>query len=464
MMEGKLAGIRFWNLTSIGAGFLIVLLMVTLLHVRFIRPLRRTVSGFERVIQGDLGLQIPVKQQDEVGRMILAFNALSARIKSVFLMTERINRGLTMEETLQLVCDEFRAFLPLDWAGLFTFREDGCTDISVTADGSTQESDLAVKPETGQCLPDDILHAERAVTVNDLSRLDRGPDTPRFSRHLLDNGYRSAVFLPLTGDSPTPSILVFASRDAEAYREEDLTFLESIAGQVGRVIDRTITTENLVIAVVEGLARLAENRDPETGDHLVRMSLYSSLIAAAYIRRFPEDPESDRHLPRDMRRFAAMHDIGKVGVPDQVLLKPARLDASEWAAMRQHPVIGGAVLRKVEDQVKQQGRPIFRVAIEIAECHHEKFDGSGYPAGLSGAAIPLSARIVTAADVFDALTSRRPYKQPWTVDEAVRELHKDAGSHFDPNVVQCFDDALPEIMRSINGSNTSEKAVLPLYK
>lgn len=199
--------------------------------------------------------------------------------------------------------------------------------------------------------------------------------------------------------------------------------------------------------MVEGLAKLAENRDPETGDHLIRMSMYAGYIAASYILIFPDDPESNPELPGDIRRFAPMHDIGKVGVPDQVLLKPGRLNPDEWGAMKQHPAIGGEVLRRVDEQVKQHGKSIFRVAIDIAEYHHEKFDGSGYPGGLSGKDIPLAARIVTAADVFDALTSRRPYKQPWTVEEAVAELEKDAGTHFDPDVIAAFRDAMPRILQ-----------------
>lgn len=446
MMEDKLSGIRRWNLISIMTGFLLVVLILSLLHVRFIRPLKRTVTGFERVGHGELGLQIPVKGRDEIGRMVTSFNALSARIQGIFNMTERINRGMTVEETLRLVCAEFQSFLPLEWAGLFVFREDGCTDVSVSMDNTGPAPAFQPDADADKCLPDSILRSDKPVTINNLGELSGSPSSPRFAQKLQAGGYRSAVFLPLTASGGHPSILVFASREPDAYREADLVFLESIAGQVGRVIDRTVTAENLVVAVVEGLARLAENRDPETGDHLVRMSRYSSLIAASYIRLFPDDPGSDPDLPKDIQRFAAMHDIGKVGVPDQVLLKPGRLDTMEWHAMRQHPVIGGQVLRKVEEQVKQQGRPIFKVAIEIAEYHHEKFDGSGYPAGVSGKDIPLSARIVAAADVFDALTSKRPYKEPWTVEDAVAELHRDAGAHFDPDVVTAFDNAMTGIL------------------
>jgi len=446
MMEDKLSGIRIWNLTSIVTGFLLVVLILSLLHIRFIRPLRQTVGGFERVSRGELGFQINVKKRDEIGRMVTSFNALSARIQGIFNMTERINRGMTVEETLRLVCAEFRAFLPLEWAGLFVFREDGCTDVSVSLDNAGPETGFQLKADADKCLPDSILRSHKPVTIHNLGELTENPSPPRFAEKLHNQGFRSAVFLPLSASGGHPSILVFASREAHAYREADLVFLESIAGQVGRVIDRTVTAENLVVAVVEGLARLAENRDPETGDHLVRMSRYSSLIAASYIRLFPDDAESDPDLPKDIQRFAAMHDIGKVGVPDQVLLKPGRLDHVEWNAMKQHPVIGGQVLRKVEEQVKQQGRPIFKVAIEIAEFHHEKFDGSGYPAGVSGKNIPLSARIVAVADVFDALTSKRPYKEPWTVEAAVAELHRDTGAHFDPDVVAAFDNAMTGIL------------------
>jgi putative two-component system response regulator len=179
------------------------------------------------------------------------------------------------------------------------------------------------------------------------------------------------------------------------------------------------------------LSRAAEYRDPETGAHLLRMSNYARLIAT---QLGLSEAEQDLLL-----QAAPMHDVGKVGISDQILLKPGRLTPAEFEVMKQHAVIGYEILR-------DSASPLLQCAATVALTHHEKFDGSGYPKGLSGAAIPLWGRIVAVADVFDALTSARPYKKPWTLDDAANFLRKGAGSHFDPACVEAFLLAWPEVL------------------
>ncbi len=171
------------------------------------------------------------------------------------------------------------------------------------------------------------------------------------------------------------------------------------------------------------LSRAAEYRDPETGLHLLRMSNYARLIAAQLGL-----PEDEREL---ILHAAPMHDIGKVGTPDHILLKPGRLTADEFTIMKQHASIGYEILRDSES-------PLLQCAAKLALTHHEKFDGSGYPNGLAGEAIPLHGRIIAVADVFDALTSARPYKKAWPHSQAVEFLQTNSGSHFDPDCVKAF--------------------------
>lgn len=171
------------------------------------------------------------------------------------------------------------------------------------------------------------------------------------------------------------------------------------------------------------LCKAAEFRDPETGGHILRMAHYSRLIAA---RLGFSVEEQDLLL-----EAAPMHDIGKVGIPDRILLKPGRLTPEEFEVMKQHATLGYDLLQGSSSRSLQLGA-------EIARGHHEKFDGSGYPAGLRGEDIPIFSRIVAVADVFDALTSERPYKKAWPLQEAVEHLRASAGLHFDPKVVQAF--------------------------
>jgi len=179
------------------------------------------------------------------------------------------------------------------------------------------------------------------------------------------------------------------------------------------------------------LARAAEFRDPETGAHIVRMAHYSQLIA----RQLGLDDE----LCERILTAAPMHDIGKVGTPDHILLKPGRLTAEELIVMRQHSRIG-------HDILLGSSSPMIQMAAEIALTHHEKFDGSGYPDGTIGEAIPISGRIVAVADVFDALTSPRPYKEAWPLERAFDFIKSGRGSHFDPACVDAFFAVIPEIL------------------
>lgn len=171
------------------------------------------------------------------------------------------------------------------------------------------------------------------------------------------------------------------------------------------------------------LARAAEYRDPETGAHIQRMAHYSKHVARALGL-----PVEQQEL---LLEAAPMHDIGKVGTPDLILLKPGKLTEAEFSIMKQHAVIGFEVLNASSSH-------LLKVAAEIAHTHHEKFDGSGYPRALKGDDIPLFGRIVAVADVFDALTSERPYKKAWSIDQATQFLREGAGKHFDPACVEAF--------------------------
>nr|WP_277816526.1 HD domain-containing phosphohydrolase [Mariprofundus sp. KV] len=174
-------------------------------------------------------------------------------------------------------------------------------------------------------------------------------------------------------------------------------------------------------------------RDEETGAHIRRIGLYSELMAKA-LGWSLQDVDN-------IRLAAPMHDIGKVGIPDYVLLKPGRLDAEERRIMERHAYIGGEMLKGSEI-------PMIEMAHQIAIGHHEKWNGKGYPNQLSGSDIPIAARIVAIVDVYDALSSERVYKPAWPEDEVLAYLRKERGSHFDPELIDLFFELLPE-MRNI---------------
>jgi response regulator RpfG family c-di-GMP phosphodiesterase len=189
-------------------------------------------------------------------------------------------------------------------------------------------------------------------------------------------------------------------------------------------------------AAIVALARLAEQRDNETGKHLERVAAYCRLLAECLRSDgLHKDVITDAWVV-DLERSSALHDIGKVGIPDSILLKPGKLTPEEWVIMKTHADLGR---RTIESVLRETGQQDFLVmGRDIAWCHHEKWDGSGYPRGLSGTQIPLAARILAMADVYDALTSVRPYKQAWPHEEALAWVRERGGLHFDPDVVAAF--------------------------
>lgn len=185
------------------------------------------------------------------------------------------------------------------------------------------------------------------------------------------------------------------------------------------------------LEIVQRLGLAAEYKDNETGLHVIRMSHYSQVLAraAGYSEAQAEE----------LLHAAPMHDVGKIGIPDAILRKRGALDEDEWRVMRSHVTIGARI-------IGEHPSGLLRTAQRIALGHHEKWDGSGYPLGLAGEAIPLEARIVAIADVFDALTSVRPYKAAWTVKDALDLLRRESGRHFDPRLVELFMGCLPDVL------------------
>jgi CHASE2 domain-containing sensor protein len=197
-----------------------------------------------------------------------------------------------------------------------------------------------------------------------------------------------------------------------------------------RVRERTEELRETQLEVVRRLAQAAESRDTDTGQHIERMSRLCERLGRE-VGMSVEQAELLRHA-------SALHDVGKIGIPDRVLLKSGRLDDEERAVMNTHPTIGAAILRDARSELLQ-------LAEVIARTHHERWDGRGYPAGLRGEEIPLAGRICTICDVFDALTSTRPYKGAWSVAEALAEIQRLSGRQFDPKLVEAFTGLAPEL-------------------
>ena len=192
-----------------------------------------------------------------------------------------------------------------------------------------------------------------------------------------------------------------------------------------------ISLKTASLETINRLTKAAEYKDEETGAHIQRMSLYSEAVARSF--------GLDESMIENILFSACMHDLGKISTPDNILLKPGKLDAAEWEIMKQHTVVGAKILTGSDSEVIQLGEV-------IARSHHERWDGSGYPDGLKGNNIPIAARIVAIADVFDALSSERPYKKSFSEDKTFSIIKEGSGSHFDPAVVDAFFSVQDEIL------------------
>ena len=229
-------------------------------------------------------------------------------------------------------------------------------------------------------------------------------------------------------------------KEASLQRQIDLDSDELAAGNWAR-IDQTIALQDVAVFT---LAKVAESRDNETGQHISRMREYSQILARELQRGGAYADEIDGTFLADFYRSSPLHDIGKVGIPDSILLKPGRLTPDEFDDMKRHTTIGGNILH--EAVMGLEGGGFLSMAVMIAQFHHERWDGGGYPAGLIGDEIPLAARIVSVADVYDALTSERPYKKAWSNLDAKQAIDDAAGTQFDPVVVAAFNRCFEEIL------------------
>ncbi|MFV2060320.1 MAG: HD domain-containing phosphohydrolase [Gammaproteobacteria bacterium] len=451
MMEGKLHQIDILNKSAILIIIFISITILIILYFRIFRPIDNTVNGFKRIANGELDYQIKVDTHNEIGDMTVAFNTLTKRINSLFKLTDGVNQANDLDDTLKFLLNEFEFFLPVDWLCLAQ-NDSGILKYQLTRIHSNFDS--SVKEQEQFEIPGSFY--EFVIKKNGPVSILQNSDENIFNDHdpliekLTNNKIESILMIPLSynDSSATKSnaTLILATKTVNAYTKEHHEFLRNTAPQISHAVSKTIGMESLIISVVKGLAKLAESRDPETGDHLYRMSHYSAIIAEQLRNTGPYTGEINTAFVRAILRFAPMHDIGKVGIGDYILLKPGALTDEERTTMQQHPTIGAEVLRRCEKQVHSLGKDIFRIGIEIAESHHEKFDGSGYPHNLVGLIIPLSARIVAVADVFDALTSKRPYKDAWPIEKAMRVMKEDAGTHFDAEIITAMENVMPKIL------------------
>ncbi len=421
---------------------LVVALLYGVLHF-LVRPLdqlylRVAEKGVNRqLLIGDSRQLQPVL--DDMGKVLDEFRDLMDLIGNV-------NHSQSFQEILQFIYDKFSRYLPFDYIGIALFRHDepdvleaqfGISDGTFTG---LPRRMLGLRARVNETtLGNFLLDKEQETRViNDLAgHVSQRPDSD-YNRVLLEEGIRSSLTLSLHNQERVLGFLFFSSRQMNAYEEKHTAFLSTVSDALSIAVEKSLFLDELLYSSVLALAKLAEAKDEDTAVHLDRIQQYTTLLCQCLIKEGVYGEELTDTYLRDIIRFSPMHDIGKVGVRDSVLLKPGKLTPEEFEHMKTHATFGANVLQEAENNILKAGRSLFQVGIEIAGGHHEKWNGGGYPLGRREKEIPLSARIVALVDVFDALTSRRPYKEPYAFEQTVDILQEGHGSHFDPIIADCF--------------------------
>ncbi len=263
------------------------------------------------------------------------------------------------------------------------------------------------------------------------------------SRRLGRAGYAASYTMPIFSNGTFLGFVFFNSREPDVFAETALAQLDIFGHLVSLLVIQELTAVRTLSAALESARHMIHQRDPETGSHLDRMSRYARLVA----KKLADAHGLDDEYVERIQAYAPLHDIGKIGIPDAILLKPEGLTPAETAVMRTHSHRGQAIIDDLVTNFGLETLADTTLVRNIALLHHERVDGRGYPYGLVGDAIPLEARIVAVADVFDALTSRRPYKEAYDNDVAFQMLRELAGSHLDAECVKALEESRGEVER-----------------
>lgn len=280
---------------------------------------------------------------------------------------------------------------------------------------------------------------ERAVVINGLETETRGAQLP-FLRLLFEEGFRSVMVCESNVGTQPLGFFVLGSTKRGAFTERDLQTFVGLSKSLSLRLNYSLVTQRLLSHLGSGLVSLAEFRDTETGNHLKRVSLYSKIVA--------QELNLPPKMVREISEFAPLHDIGKVSIPDAILLKPGKLDSKEWEVMKTHVRAGVvAIERFMKEAANLLATSTLQTIQNIVADHHERWDGKGYPLGKKGNEISIEGRVVAITDVFDALTSNRPYKGPVSFDEAMEIIRSESGRQFDPDVADAFLRRLDDIRK-----------------
>lgn len=363
-----------------------------------------------------------------------------SKLDKLIQLIENMNKDVSFDGILNYIYSTFSEFIPYSHIGIALLKDNGRV-----LEGSYGRSDEALeslpkklvglRAEVSETSLVSIVRDGTPRVINDLYSYTQHKDA-QYNRILIEAGIKSSITLPLKVNEKPIGIIFFSNTNKDVYREEHIEFLKTLSNSIAISLNKNIFIDEMLYSTLLALTKMAEARDEDTGDHLERMKEYSVRITEFLIEDNMYEEEITIAFLKGIERFSPMHDIGKVGVKDGVLLKPGRLTDDEFGEMKKHVIYGVDVLKTAEKNIAKQQYSMFKMGIEIVEGHHEKWNGTGYPYRKAGTDIPLSARIVAIADVLDALTSKRPYKDAYNFEESMNYIINEKGRHFDPYIIE----------------------------
>ncbi|MDF2699800.1 MAG: metal dependent phosphohydrolase [Haloplasmataceae bacterium] len=412
------------------------------LHKYIISPLNELYKGISELCFLDKSQKLSLPTKKEIIPVIDDINNGFNKLNNLIELIKKISEETSFDGTLNYIYTSFSQFIPYSHIGIALLRDNGDTiEASYGISDPTIEDKfhdlLGLKANLKSTSLGNIINKGDIRVINDLEDYSKNK-VSNYNQIIKSAGIKSSITLPLKINNKPVGVIFFSSIDKNIYTKQHISFLETLSSSIAISFSKNIFIDELIYSTILALAKMAESRDEETGDHLDRMKNYAVKITEFLQQDNLFTKTINLSFIKNIEKFSPMHDIGKVGIRDGILLKPGKLTYEEFEEMKKHTIYGAEVLRAAENNIAKNNISIFKFGIEIVESHHEKWDGSGYPNSKKGEEIPLSARIVAVADVLDALTSKRPYKVPFSFEESFNMIIEGKGKHFDPIIIESF--------------------------
>lgn len=388
-------------------------LLIYYLVKDFYKPIMKMKAILTDLSHGDYSKRLVRQRTDEFASLFEDLNAFLNHLEDLMIFEDEILGESSIEKLLLYVEDHFKSFIPFHALGI-VYKKDKHVHTIMSDHGRLSQASYATE---------------------DLEDIRMG---------LASKGHDEILMTPIEMNGITIGWTYFMIEHTR-FEDHHRAYVELLEKKFSMAFYKSLLFHDLLGMVTTSLAKMAEKKDPETGNHLKRMALYTQIMARGLSKKEAYMDLVDETYVRNIYLTAPMHDIGKVAIKDDILLKPGKLTEQEFEVMKTHVTSGAEILEDVNQKFSDYNMTYFDMARDIACYHHEKFDGSGYPSQIKGKDIPLAARICAIADVFDALGSKRPYKAAFPLEKCYAILREGRGQHFDPEILDLFFDYQSDI-------------------